>query len=200
MSKMKSEGYSLGSLQKQVILCLAEKGRQTINETKETIHGHYKSTNIAFHSLEKKQLIKRIGVKEYRKRKFDTFWLADKGLINAISNNADLKLLLSNVKKVYPNDKEKALLVELSTIVDKEFIATTYYLKQTTEVDVNMIVNLTIIASSQGLDAKQINMKFRELNRILRKYPKFHKEIRNIMQKNVKALRSFIRISKGVNP
>lgn len=131
-------------------------------------------------------------------RRKKLLWLTDKGLIIAISNGVDLDSLLDYVKKIYPRDEEKALLVELSKIADRKFIAQAYQLSQTKKVDVNLIIGLSILGSSQGLGSKDCLIQFKRLNSLLRRYPKFHAQARRMMNRWEKTLRQFLRISRGV--
>lgn len=103
MSKHFRRENNLPPLQKRIILCLAEKGAQTINKTKENLtpKGHYKSTYIAFQSLEKKGLIQKQGVKTYRNQEYSTYWLTEEGILSAVLNHASLRRLRLNTRRVH---------------------------------------------------------------------------------------------------
>ena len=102
----------LPSVQKKVVLNLAENKPQTIHETKEKIQGHYKSVHNAFQSLIKKDAIKAVGTKDYRERQFDTYWLTDYGVFLAITHGADLKLLQERVERIYGKTDDYGLLFD----------------------------------------------------------------------------------------
>ena len=104
MSKIKTQGYNLGPVEKRVISTLAVNGPQTINATKNKMkdtRAHYKSVNNAFHSLMKKEVIKPIDKIEYKNQNYDRFWLTQDGVILAIIHKVNLNMLKENYEKVY---------------------------------------------------------------------------------------------------
>jgi hypothetical protein len=101
---------TLPSLQKTIILHLAEKGPQTINETVQNIKHHYKPTWIAFNSLEKKGLIQKINTKIYRGREYPQFWLTVTGQITALSNGANIEKLKQNALEFCRDNEEREAL------------------------------------------------------------------------------------------
>jgi len=131
MSKPFIEGYNLPPLQRKIILCLAEHGPQTINECVAKIKHHYKATWIAFQSLEKKGLIQKIDIKEYRGRQYPQFWLSFEGILLSISEKAPKEALRQNIEKYLtePETKEAILLtMDLADIVGEKFLRRAYSL------------------------------------------------------------------------
>jgi len=98
------------SLQKEIIRLLAEKGALTKYETAQTLKKSYKNIIFAFNSLEEKGLIKKTKLlKEYRGRRFETFWLTPKGMVVAyglgVPKETIQKIILD---KVGENPEKKA--------------------------------------------------------------------------------------------
>jgi|YelNatPaOPRAMG01_1025707.scaffolds.fasta_scaffold68202_2 hypothetical protein len=116
MSKIRKKGNNnLPPLQKRIILCLAEHGPQTINETVNNMKpkGHYKPTWIAFKSLKAKGLIQKQGSKTYLGRKYPQFWLTEKGIVSALVNGANPKTLQTIMYEKLP-----AFSIENNDIID----------------------------------------------------------------------------------
>lgn len=70
MSFRLAKGDVLPPLQKRIVLYLARSEPQTINETMKALNGSYKSFWVAFDSLDKKQMIKKIDTKFYRGQEY----------------------------------------------------------------------------------------------------------------------------------
>ncbi len=104
MSKRKVEGNVLPRLQKRILLYLAEREPQTINETVETISEYYRSSWIAFRALEKKRLIQKVGNKTYHSKDYACFWLTAKGMIIALTEGAKRTNLLKRAAEVYSSN------------------------------------------------------------------------------------------------
>lgn len=104
------ESAALPSLQKAILINLAEKGPQTINETVQNIKHHYKPTWIAFDSLEKKGLIQKVDTKTYRGREYPKYWLTVLGQITALFNDANVEDLKQNALKFCKDNEEKEAL------------------------------------------------------------------------------------------
>lgn len=115
MTRKKEKRNNLPPLQKRIILCLAEHGPQTINETTRNMKpkGHYKPTYMAFKSLKAKGLIQKQGSKTYRGREYAQFWLTEKGVITALVYGAKPKILQSIIYEKLP-----AFSIENNDIID----------------------------------------------------------------------------------
>ena len=96
MSKKNPKYDYLPKLQKEIVLTLAKHGAMTMSETNRKIGGKIgehrgkwnSATNLAFDKLESQKMVNKVGVWEYRGRKFDTYWLSNKGLAFAMLNGA----------------------------------------------------------------------------------------------------------------
>jgi hypothetical protein len=111
------------SLQRRIILCLAEKDPQTINETVKALKGSYKSTWTAFQSLEKKKIIKKVSKKRYREREYPRFWLTSDGALAAVFEEADSSNVLSKSLKIYPKDSKLHIVLETIPIIGTEILS-----------------------------------------------------------------------------
>jgi hypothetical protein len=103
-------------LQKRIILHLAKNEPQTINETVKSLTGSYKSFWVAFNKLKNKQIIKKIDVKPYRGQEYPRFWLTSAGVLVALFGGISFKVLLEKTFKIYPNDRNLQIILELSPI------------------------------------------------------------------------------------
>jgi hypothetical protein len=133
MSKKQSQYPILPPLQKRIVLNLAHKGPQTINQTAKNLKSQYKATYIAFQSLENKKIIKNVGKKEYRNRNYPLYWLTDEGLILALIHNANPDILKENAVQLYGENEAYSLISDLAKALPRERLAEIYTLFKTTE-------------------------------------------------------------------
>jgi len=94
----------LPSLQKEIIINLAEKGPMTKHEISKTLGKSYKNVIFATNSLIKKHLIKETKPKDYRGQKFKKYWLSHKGIFAAIHYKANREALKKNIQEIYGSD------------------------------------------------------------------------------------------------
>jgi len=169
MSKRLRKGNNLPPLQKRIILCLAERGAQTINETKENDPGihHYKSTNLAFHSLEEKGLIQKHGVKVYRNREYPQYWLTGKGLRAAFKNGANHELLRENIENVWGEHELTPLFFELIHAFGPRNVDKVFEIFEASEKGFR-IVSLPVMSKKKAMKTLKI----------LKKYPKYAKRVK----------------------
>lgn len=119
MSRRQSRGNKFPPLQKKIILYFAENGPQTINQTAKDIHGHYKSSWIAFNTLKKKGLIQEVKSKDYRGREYPQFWITEKGIFIALCEGAKSENLVRRTREIYPEAKDLQFLIETVPILGK---------------------------------------------------------------------------------
>ena len=120
MSKHKEENDLLPSLQKTIVLHLAQNGPQTINETVKKIEHSYKPSWIAFNSLEDKGIVKKGKTKEYRGNEYPLYWLTEGGVIVALVEGASPIELLTKSKEVYPNNQNLQYALEMAPHLNPE--------------------------------------------------------------------------------
>lgn len=170
MSNLRTEGYRLGSIEKEVIRALAHKGSQTINATKNIIKGHGKSVNNAFHSLEEKKLIEVVGQREYRNRIFNLFWLTFDGMVIAITHKAGQEVMKENYEKIHGKSEETDFLFEFAKAFPNK---------------INDIYSMFKTAERGQLTLKSMPIADDEMRKFLRiiiKYPEFRKLVKKAMR------------------
>lgn len=130
MSKREQRYDNLPKHQKKIILCLAKAGPMIINETNDKIEGgEYTSTNRAFHQLESKQLIRKVGEKSYRGREFPRYWLTMLGQVAALfsgSNVQNVKFFALELTKEPEERKDLELFYEIATNLGPETLNKVY--------------------------------------------------------------------------
>ena len=114
------KGDILPPLQKKIVLHLAKSEPKTINETVTALKGNYKSSWIAFNKLEEKQIIQKTDTKSYRGREYPRFWLTPTGVLIALFEGINFEVLLERTLKMYPDDKNIQILLELSPVFGTE--------------------------------------------------------------------------------
>ncbi len=179
MSRQLWKGNNLPPLQKKIVLCLAEKGPQTINETVQNIKHHYKPTWIAFNSLEKKGLIRKINSKIYRGRQYPQFWLSEEGIILSLVEGASKEALLEKVEAFYPDNRNLHAFLDFASIFNPEIWKIAYYsIKRKGKlepVDLAMIM-VTQMESDANLE------KVKEGLTKLKKYPEILESFKKLVE------------------
>jgi hypothetical protein len=180
MSIKKSKGNNLPPLQKRIVLHLAENGAQTINETVKGLKGHYKSSWIAFNSLEEKGLIKKTDLKIYRNREYSRFWLTQGGVFVALVEGANATNLLQRTLKSYPNDKTLQCCLELSHLLGLEgFKIALSAIRDKGKLDYSDMMKILFAHAQKEVSVEQ----FRKLGEILKRYPKeYYRTKKNVSQ------------------
>lgn len=120
MSKQKTDWYSLPPLQKQILIHLAKEGPKTRNEVSKELGSAYKNVLFSFDSLKKKGLIKQVGEKKHRQRKFPYYWLSEDGIILAFIEGVSKNVLLTKSKEFYPNNENLHAFLDFASIFNPE--------------------------------------------------------------------------------
>ncbi|MEJ5326974.1 MAG: hypothetical protein WHU54_01810 [Candidatus Bathyarchaeia archaeon] len=197
MSKAKSDYHmprkteSLPLLQKKIIIHLAENGPQTVNETVNKIEHHYKPTWIAFQSLERKGLIKKVNVKLYRGREYPQFWLSEDCIILAFIEGASKNALFKKTKEVYPANKNLHAFLDFASIFNPEVWEIAYYAirrKGTLEP-----IDLATIMFTQ-MDSDVSIEKIKEGLIHLKKYPEMLEFFKKYMESLVKVIECVLEV------
>lgn len=201
MSRQKTKSNKLPSLQKRVVLCLAQEGSQTKNEIKTNIPRlkyalgrvtHYKPTWLAIKSLGQKGLVQEVGTKEYRGRKYPTYWLTDEGVFVALFEGANPETLLKKTREIYPENQILLFCIEIIPKLNPKVFEMGYSAVKTTgklePIDLATIL-LTQMQTETSVQA------FWETVEILKKYPKqynsFKKQIEQMFE-NLSRLKEII--------
>jgi hypothetical protein len=192
-SKSKTKRQFLPPLQKRIFLCLAKTHPQTINETKDAISGHYKSTWTAFNSLEDKGIITKMGVKTYRGNEYPCFWLTPAGVFIALVEDIKPSALLTKTIEFYAENKTLQCIVEVATVLGTDMYRIAYPSilgKGILEKDDIALMFATQL--QKELSLKQI----KDLISIMRKYPEQFgdfKDQRTQMLENLKKVELFLK-------
>lgn len=114
--------HKLGAAQYRVLVCLSERGPQTIYSCakRKGTHstGNYHSIHNAFKSLMKKGQIKKVHVEG----KHPLYWLTNLGILNALALGTKPSSLIRISQNAFPNDTLLHSLLELLSIIPKDWI------------------------------------------------------------------------------
>jgi len=172
---------------------LAQKGSQTINEIKTNIPllklahvAHYKPTWLAVKSLGQKGLIQKVGAKEYRGRKYPTYWLTDEGVLVALIEGANPETLLKKTKEIFPENQILLYCLEIAPKLNLEVFEIGYLaVKAKGKLEP---IDLATILFTQMQTGTSIQT-FREAIEILKKYPKQYKSFKERVEQMFENLR-----------
>jgi hypothetical protein len=185
MSKSQPKRSSFPPLQRRIILCLAKNDAQTINETKEGLKGHYKSTWIAFNVLQQKGLIKKTNAKIYRNREYPLFWLTQGGIFVALVEGADAGNLLQRAVNVFPDEKTLQCCLELSPLLGLEgFKIGLSAIQDKGKLDYSDMMKILLAYAQKDMSMQQ----FKGIIETLKKYPKEHEATRKRISQTSKLL------------
>lgn len=187
MSKLRRIGNNFPPLQRRIILHLARTKPQDINETKEGIKGHYKSTWLAFNTLKKKGFIKEVGTsKNYRGQNYPLCWLTEAGVFIALHEGADPKILFRKTCDVYPDNNDLKFIIEAVPILGKNALEAIYLQALTNGSIGSDALNRIIGAQMQKrLTPEQI----KQFVAVLKKYPKPLKKAKDALQQTQRNLK-----------
>ena len=189
MSKSKLKGDNLHPLQKLIVLHFAENEPQTINQTVKAISKSYKPTWIAFNSLEKKKLIRKTDVKEYRGREYDRFWLTDEGMIMAMMEGASSEKLLEQTKVLYPDAEIIHCFLEMMPFIDPEVMKMAYAsVKGKGKFGFIEVATLFLSQAAMPMDIETA----KELKTVLKKYPDQYNMLKLAVQTMIDQLTELI--------
>jgi hypothetical protein len=189
MSKTKMKGDNLPSLQKLIVLHLAENEPQTINQTVKALSKFYKATWIAFNSLEKKKLIRKTDVKEYRGREYDRFWLTDEGMIMALMEGANADKLLEQTRIIFPDAEITQCFLEIMPLFDPEVVKMAYS-NVKGKGTLGPIEVVTLILSGAAMPMEIDTGK--KIASILKKYPVQYALLKNAVELMIEQLKQLI--------
>ena len=179
MSKFKFKSDNLHPLQKLIVLNLAENEPRTINQTVRALSKSYKPAWIAFHSLEKKKLIRKTDVKRYRGREYPRFWLTDEGMIMAMLEGVNPAILLDETKKLFPDRKMVHCFLELVPYMNQIVLRLAYSsVKGGGKLEFKDMA--TIIISQAGIPMEVENLE--KFVAVFRKYPEEYQKLRRLIQ------------------
>ncbi|WGM88828.1 MAG: hypothetical protein NUK63_07870 [Candidatus Bathyarchaeum tardum] len=189
MSKSKTKGDNLPSLQLAIVLHLAKSEPQTINETVTSIEKSYKPAWIAFKSLEKKKLIWKTDVKEYRGRKYERYWLTAKGMIISILEGADRVVILEESKRLFPDVKILHCFLELLEHLNPMVLRLGLNVVEK-KGDIDFVGLMTILISDTASESDAERMK--RIVGVLKHYPEMYEQAKILIEHMIEQLKQLI--------
>jgi len=123
------------------------------------------------HEIEKKNLIKAIGLKVYRGREYPRFWVTENGIVLAMSERAKPEILLRKTRELYSENRELQFLIEVVPILG-ESAYNMLYLAVVTDGKIDQGDLISIFAAQGKLTDEEI----RQYHLILKKYPERYKQ------------------------
>jgi len=201
MSKKETKHDNLPKHQRRIVLCLAKEGPLIITETNKKLKGEYTSTNRAFHKLEKKGLIQRVGIRPYRGQEFPRYWLTFESIIFSILEGANIDKLLSYAKECLPKnvDTDRVLAtIESAKYLDPRLLQHLYsLLRQKEQLQPMDIVLLTIQAGmTQGITFEKGIEQMKIIMNVFEKYPRLNKELKDAWKDTKKVIHEVERVVK----
>lgn len=189
MSESNTKSDNLHPLQRLIILHLAKSEPQTINQTTSEIAKSYKPTHTAFKSLEKKKLIGTAYSKPYRGQEYKCYWLTDIGMIMALMEGANSEKLLAQAKKVYPEDKNIHVFLEIAPSFHPEVVKMAYSsVKGKGKIGVAEVILLFLSQPAIAMDAEPAN----KVTAVLKKYPDEYRKLKTAVEEMINRLSQLI--------
>jgi DNA-binding PadR family transcriptional regulator len=162
----KPKSNSLPKLQKQIILNIAEKEPQTAYATMIDIDNTCHPTYNAFKGLEEKNLVKKQKAKEANGKKVEKYWLTHEGIIIALLEGANHEKIANQSRKLYSDEDELNLFIDIVKYIDPEIVAMTYSgVKEKGSIDFMDIINLLFLQVPNEMEIE----KAKKLTAVLKK-------------------------------
>jgi predicted transcriptional regulator len=189
MSKIIRKSDNLPSLQKSIVLYLAETEPQTINQTAKAISKGYRPTWTAFNSLENKKIIIKTGNKNYRNQDFPCYWLTDEGMIMSLMEGSDANKLLERTKILYPNADAAHIFLEVIPMFDPQILKLSYnYAKAKGKLEFVEVAQVILSGAAAGLEIET----GKKVADALKKHPKHYEALKTVVQEMIKTLNYLI--------
>jgi hypothetical protein len=152
--RAKAPRNELSPLEERILLHLAATGPSDMNETAKEVSAKYKPVHTAFYSLEKKEMIMPVDKRPYRGRDYDTFWLAEKGLLKILLNGVDSSRVLEVVKRTFPKYDDMSLFAQIVCRLPERVlrIISSLYPSVSLQVGIEEVLNLVFVHSDLSLD------------------------------------------------
>ncbi|MEM4142841.1 MAG: hypothetical protein QW445_01700 [Candidatus Bathyarchaeia archaeon] len=167
-------------LQRRIILNIAEKDPQTINETGKALKSSYKATWTAFKSLEKKKMIQIVTKKRYRERDYPCYWLTPDGALAAVYEGANSSKILEKSLRIYPTNNNLHLVLEIIPLLGTDVLSIVLGAQLTKgkieETDITMILASHLNRGWTANESKQFVAT-------LKKYPEHYERLKETTMK-----------------
>lgn len=189
MSKAIAKSDNLPSLQKAIILNLADNEPQTINQTAQAIAKGYRPTWTAINTLENKKLIVKTGIKKYRNQDFPCYWLTDEGIIIALMEGADASKLLMELKILYPDAVAAHIFLEVIPLFGPEILKLAYdYAKAKGKLEFVEVAQVILSGAASGMEIET----GKKVAAALKKHPKHYEALKIVVKEMIKQLNYLI--------
>jgi hypothetical protein len=188
-SKVIGKSDNLHSLQKSIVLCLAQNEPKTINQIKEAVDKGYRPTHTSIKSLVRKKLITKTGARDYRGQHFPCYWLTDEGMIMALLEGADSNKLLAQTKTLFPDAEVTHCFLEIIPLFDPEIMRMAYgYAKGKGKLEFTEVAQVILSGAAASMDMET----GRKIALILKKYPKYYDALKTVVKEMINQLSQLI--------
>jgi hypothetical protein len=189
MPRLKPKSDESRSVEKLIVLNLAENEPQTKRKTAKSISKYYKSTWDAFKSLEEKKLIKKAGTTSINNNEYPCYWLTDEGIMMAIMEGASPQKLLAQAKNLYPEAKTTHVFLEIAPFFHPEVVKMAYSsVKGKGKIGVAEVIMLYLSQPAIAMDTETA----RKITAILKNYPDVYSKLKNAVKEMINRLSQLI--------
>jgi hypothetical protein len=195
-TRVKVPKNDLSPLEEQILSYLATAGPKNMNETAKEISAQYEPVYTAFYSLEKREMIMPVGKVSYRGRDYDTFWLAEKGLLEALLNGANSNVVLEVTKRTFPKYDDISLFAQVACRLPERAlrIISSLYPSVSLQVGIEEVLKLVFMASELNVD------ELKTLYYIVSESPRHKKIADETIKKASDTFEELKKIIGGVRP
>ena len=189
MTKPKTKSDDSQSVEKLIVLNLAENEPQTKNKTAKAISKYYKSTWDAFKSLEQKKLIKQAATTTYNKIEYPCYWLTDEGIMMALKEGANPDKLLKQTKILYPKAKITHAFLEIAPSFHPEVVKMACSsVKGKGKIGVAEVILLYLSHPAIAMNAEPA----KKITAVLKKYPDEYSKLKTAVEEMINRLSQLI--------
>jgi hypothetical protein len=190
MPNPKTKSDNLQSVEKLIVLNLAENKPQTKRKTAKAISKYYKSTWDAFRSLEGKKLIRQAATITYNGIEYPCYWLTDEGIIMALTEGASPERLLTRTKSLYPEAKITHAFLEIVPSFHPEVMKIVYSsAKGKGKIGVAEVILLFLSQPAIAIDDETV----KKLTAVLKKYPDEYNKFKTAIREMINQLSQLIK-------
>jgi hypothetical protein len=187
--KLKTKSDDSQSVEKLIILNLAENEPQTKRKTAKAISKYYKSTWDAFKSLEEKKLIKKATTITYNRNEYSGYWLTDEGILMALMEGANPQKMLKQTMSLYPKAKATHAFLEIASSFHPEIVKKVCSsVKGKGKIGLAEVILLHLTQPAIAMDAEPA----KKITAVLRKYPDEYSKLKTAVQEMINRLNQLI--------
>ncbi len=177
------------SVEKLILLNLAESAPQTKRKTAKAISKYYKSTWDAFKSLEEKKLIKQAATMTYNGIEYPCYWLTDEGIMMALMEGANPKKLLIITQNLYPEAEITHAFLAMAPSFHPEVVKMACSsAKRKGKIGVAEVILMYLSQSAIAMDAENA----KRIATTLKEYPDEYNKLKKAVQMMIDQLSQLI--------